>query len=445
MAEWTTVPAPWPSHHSEIRRLAPSWRPGPTAANVRARFDGPGFRKELESCACKPLRLGLTCSSSPVFVLSSGSRQYVSLWIWFLKENRRLAKGRLRLKMALSSIMAVSHRYHEADIGTLRLLPSEIEHQYLTQVLRYMDAKSPNPVVKDPWVIDLHSKLEFNFDEGTHVDDAWVEWLAHRVRLFDEWTQRYIDEHAQKNEPITVLRLCPGLDSRDLRLSYSRSVRWIDMDCPQVIDLRRSLLPPPIGADYHQIKAEILTKEWLDRIPKDRPTLILAEHVFSCLPQAPAQDLIRRLADHFPSGHLYMLVTGALVPKVMNIMPITKGIKIRIQWGIDSPKQITSLNPRLRTLEAVTDRDLNNAGFIGGKKPPWFGSLTAITSIVPGGQTMQGYMRFAFDDYSQSIRSSKTTSTRSMRSSFSRSFRTANGSSSRSVLSHSTTSSSTIS
>lgn len=341
--------------------------------------------------------------------------------------------------------MACSHRYREADIGTLKLLPGEIDHQYHTQVLRYLDASSPNPVVKDPWVIDLHSKIEYNFDEGTHVDRAWVEWLAHRVRLFDEWTQRFIDEYAQKKEAITVLRLCPGLDSKDLRLSYGKSVRWIDVDCPQIIDMRRSLLPPPTGADYQQIKAEILTQEWLDSVPKDRPTLILAEHVFSCLPQAPAQDLIRRLASHFPSGHIYMLVTGALVARAMKIMPITKDTKIGIQWPIDNPKQITALNPRLRTLEALTDADLTSTGYLGGKKPPWFGGLTAVTSIIPGGQTMQGYLRFAFDDYSQSIRSSKTSSTRSLRSSFSRSFRTANSSSTRSIASSSTTSSSTIS
>lgn len=340
--------------------------------------------------------------------------------------------------------MAVSQRYTEADVGCLEYRPSELEHQYICQLPRYLDASSPDPVVKDPWVIYMHSQIEYNFDKGTETDPMWVNWLAHRVRLFDEWTQQFIDEHTEKEQRITILRLCPGLDSKDLRLSYGKAVRWIDVDSPQVIDLRRKLLPPPTGADYHQIGAEVLTKDWLDAIPKDRPTLILAEHLFSWVPQAPAEDLIRRLTNHFPSGQLFVVVTGALVGKVLNMVPIAKGSGLKVHWGIDNPKQITSLNPRLRVLESITDRQLQNSGFMGGQKPPWFGGLTAITSIIPGGSTMQGFMRFAFDDYSESIRSAKTTSTRSLRSSFSRSFRTARGSS-KSIASSSTASSSTVS
>ncbi|KXJ94417.1 S-adenosyl-L-methionine-dependent methyltransferase [Microdochium bolleyi] len=346
--------------------------------------------------------------------------------------------------MSLSSMMAVSLRHTEAEVGRLEYRPSELEHQYICQLPRYLDATSPNPVVEDPWVIDMHNKIEYNFDEGTEIDPVWVNWLAHRVRLFDLWTQRFIDEHAEKQQRITVLRLCPGLDAKDLRLKYDKAVRWIDVDSPQVIDLRRRLMPAPAGADYHQIKAEVLTKEWLDAIPKDRPTLILAEHLFSWVPQTPGEELIRSLTSHFPTGQLFLAVTGALVGKVLNMVPIAKGSGLKINWGIDNPKQITSLNPRLRVLESMTDRELQNSGFMGGQKPPWFGGLTAITSVIPGGSTMQGYMRFAFDDYSQSIRSSKTTSTRSLRSSFSRSFRTARGSS-KSIASGSTTSGSTVS
>jgi O-methyltransferase involved in polyketide biosynthesis len=44
-----------------------------------------------------------------------------------------------------------------------------------------------------------------------------------------------------------VLHLACGLDTRIFRINPPETVRWVDVDYPDIIALRRALLPGPSG------------------------------------------------------------------------------------------------------------------------------------------------------------------------------------------------------
>ena len=73
----------------------------------------------------------------------------------------------------------------------------------------------------------------------------------------------------------TVLHLGCGLDSRVFRIDPPATVRWYDVDLPDVIDLRRRLYPE--RHDYELIATSVTDLRWLDGIPADRPVLVVAE------------------------------------------------------------------------------------------------------------------------------------------------------------------------
>ena len=72
-----------------------------------------------------------------------------------------------------------------------------------------------------------------------------------------------------------VLDLGAGLDGRMFRVNPPPTVDWYDIDFPEVVDLRRKLLPAPANA--HGIGADLTDPDWLHRIPNDRPTLLVAD------------------------------------------------------------------------------------------------------------------------------------------------------------------------
>jgi O-methyltransferase involved in polyketide biosynthesis len=67
------------------------------------------------------------------------------------------------------------------------------------------------------------------------------------------------------------------MDSRVFWVDPPASVSRFDVDYPDVIDLRRQLLPARHGHDYHLIGAPLEDLRWLDEVPRDRPGLLIAE------------------------------------------------------------------------------------------------------------------------------------------------------------------------
>jgi len=80
------------------------------------------------------------------------------------------------------------------------------------------------------------------------------------------------------------------------------TVRWFDVDYPEVIDLRWQLYPERPG--YRMVGSSLLEPGWLQEIPGDLPAMVVAEGVMMYLPASEAGPLLARLADHFPSGRM---------------------------------------------------------------------------------------------------------------------------------------------
>jgi hypothetical protein len=82
---------------------------------------------------------------------------------------------------------------------------------------------------------------------------------------------------------------------------------------------------------------------WLDEIPVDRPTLMVAEGVLPYLTAAEVRQLLVRLTDRLPSGEL--IFDGVAGP--------TARMSKLFQWSLGDPREIQGWNPRLTLLDVV--------------------------------------------------------------------------------------------
>jgi len=166
-----------------------------------------------------------------------------------------------------------------------------------TLYFRALDSRSAHPVLGDRWAAGTLARLDYNrFKIKLAAGDRYLGLL--RAKRLDTWTRRHLADHPDA----TVLHLGCGLDSRVLRIDPPAGVDWIDVDFPEVIDLRRRLYPE--RARYRMIPSSVTEPGWLESIPVDRPVLVIAEGLLMYLTEPDVRRLLVRLAERIPRGEL---------------------------------------------------------------------------------------------------------------------------------------------
>ncbi|KAI9162730.1 O-methyltransferase [Paramyrothecium foliicola] len=206
------------------------------------------------------------------------------------------------------------------------------------------DALSPNSMLRDKWAAELLTKLDYNFSRlGV---SGWLQaWPVMRSRSLDRWTSEFLDQHMHSPVGATVLHLACGLDSRALRLQkyFNRlNIRWVDVDLPDVVELRRQVVEEPAIelqslSSYSLITASVTSPGWLEKIPADRPTIVVFEGLSMYLSEEEAHDMIRRLVSHFKQGQLiFDVVNSFFVGSQRWVSPVAKSGST-LKWYVDRP------------------------------------------------------------------------------------------------------------
>ncbi|KAI0147225.1 S-adenosyl-L-methionine-dependent methyltransferase [Xylariaceae sp. FL1272] len=275
------------------------------------------------------------------------------------------------------------------------------ETMILTLVSRAGDAASPNPILGDHHAQSILDKIDVDAISPSLFpkDKRYHRWVSVRARELDAWCQKFIDEHAA--QPVTVLHLACGLDLRAMRMRIPKgsNIRWFDIDKPEVINLRRRLVPNPekdetVAWDYNLIGASVLDDQWLENIPSDQPLLVIAEGLFFYLTEKDGTSLLRRLVDHAPSGQVILDVAGTIIYRFQFLMPLLKGTGVKMGWGVDDGEEVAAAHPRLHLAETKFFKDLI-PGFLAS--PPTLGKWTPILSMLPSWKKYTQLLRLTFD------------------------------------------------
>lgn len=110
---------------------------------------------------------------------------------------------------------------------------------------------------------------------------------------FDAVTRAFLAEHPTG----TVVALGEGLQTSYWRIG-SDQVRWVSVDVPEAIELRRRLLPA--GSNLEHVACSALDRSWMDRIDADRGVLITAEGLLMYFEPDDSRGLIADCARTVP-------------------------------------------------------------------------------------------------------------------------------------------------
>ena len=251
---------------------------------------------------------------------------------------------------------------------------------------RALDSRSPDPVLGDKAAEEAVSRIDYDFDR-LGVNQQLALSVVFRAKPIDRWTSEFI----AGNPECTVLHLGCGLDTRVYRLDPGPGVRWFDVDFPDVIELREKLYPA--RENDTTIGASVTDLDWLDQVPADRPTIMVAEGLTMYLDKPGGENLLRAIAERFPSGQLIFDCYSPLGIKLQKLNPVVRKAGATLKWGIGDTRE---LEPLGLTLMSELDAD----GFFDDsdrwRLPATTKVQLAIAIRIPAFRKMGRLLRYRF-------------------------------------------------
>ena len=196
---------------------------------------------------------------------------------------------------------------------------------------RALEARRPDTVLRDPMAVDLVDRIDYPFEERFGGPSPLSQWQALRTRTFDAAVGRFLERHPDG----VVVALGEGLETQFWRVDNS-SVRWLGVDLPETVELRRSLLPE--SPRRHTITGSALDPAWMDEVDLGRGVLITAQGLLMYLQPEEVHGVIAGCAARFRGGGIVF----DAVPPWFGAMTV-RG-RMRTPGGFVSPPMPWALN-----------------------------------------------------------------------------------------------------
>ena len=172
---------------------------------------------------------------------------------------------------------------------------------------RAAEARRPDTVLSDPRAVELVDAMDFPFEARFGpATPALAQWQALRAGCFDREVRRFLGHHPDG----TVVALGEGLETQFWRVDQG-SVRWISVDLPEAIALRRGLLPG--DPRMRPIACSALDERWLGEVDTATPVLVTAQGLLMYLAPDEVHRLLMTCAARIPVGGL---VFDAVSPRM---------------------------------------------------------------------------------------------------------------------------------
>lgn len=213
---------------------------------------------------------------------------------------------------------------------------------------RAVETKKKKPLLVDKTATQLmenidHDFLKFGKDLQNISQLSWTSRSWHIDTIITHFLQKHPDA--------AIINIGCGLDTTFDRVDNG-SLLWYDLDLPDVIDLRKKLLP---GRERQILIADsFLNRNWISQIKQQGRVLLIAAGVLYYFEEQQIKEFLITMADAFPGGEIVLDAASPIGIKMANKMVIkASGMdeKSFLKWGIKSAKTIEAWDPRLQLCE----------------------------------------------------------------------------------------------
>ncbi|MEL6363709.1 MAG: class I SAM-dependent methyltransferase [Pseudomonadota bacterium] len=192
---------------------------------------------------------------------------------------------------------------------------------------RAAESRRIGGVLHDPASVDLVRRLNYPFFAKFGIP---TPYLAIRARFCDELIRSYIARNAK--DPV-VVALGEGLETQFWRINDAR-VRWISVDLPEAIKVRKRLLP--VDERQTLVPCSALDDTWLAAVPAGAKPFFTAAGLLMYLREEEVRRLLSMIIEAFPSAELFFDAVPSVFSKLFQGgVYVTQYYRApRMPWGV---------------------------------------------------------------------------------------------------------------
>lgn len=236
--------------------------------------------------------------------------------------------------------------------------------------MRAKESRRNNPILYDKAAEWLADSLEYDYSQ---FDGAKLSEVGCVVRgwYFDCAVRRFIKAHSH---PVVVNVGC-GLDTRFQRIGSQKAV-FYDLDLPEVIALRRELIPEQPGNVY--IAASLLETDWMDDLRRKHPDgefIFIVEGVLMYFYEKQVRTFLHHVASRFGGGELWFDVCGTMMSRHGVKPDSLRNHEAQIRSGLSDGHLVEQWEPALRLIE--------QANYMKFFRPRWGFFFGQILGRIP--------------------------------------------------------------
>jgi O-methyltransferase involved in polyketide biosynthesis len=237
---------------------------------------------------------------------------------------------------------------------------SSLEKTMTVPLWHRAQASAAHPeILNDIKAIELINRLDYDFsifEQRFIVEDSFRS--AVRARQFDDKLRAYTSMHPDAS----IMNLGAGLDTAFYRVDNG-SIEWYDLDLPNVIALRKELLPEPDRVKY--IAKSLFDMSWCADIDRsDNGIFILAKGILWFFEEADIKRLLSSLADALPGAELLCEACSKLGASIVNESLKSVDMNVKVKWELEEARLITEWDSRLKLIDQTP-------AYLIPREPPW--------------------------------------------------------------------------
>lgn len=173
----------------------------------------------------------------------------------------------------------------------------------LTAAARALETERPDRLFEDPFAAQLAGSEGFELlqPEKKVLGENATDYITIRTRFFDDFLISSVPEFGQ------VVLLGAGLDTRAYRLTWKPNVHLYELDKPEALARKDSILKDSLAMCHRHTIAADLTKSWFDLLVAqgfnvEIPSVWLLEGVFVYLSEVESHNLLRSISELSATG-----------------------------------------------------------------------------------------------------------------------------------------------
>src|SRR5512138_3342426 len=212
---------------------------------------------------------------------------------------------------------------------------------------RATETRKPRPLLVDPAAVRVVESLGYDFSTmAARISFVTqLAWIARSLHV-DRTILHFLDRHPAG----TIVNLGCGLDTTFERVDNG-TLRWYDLDLPDVIELRRRYIQP--GPRRSFIADSILEDGWIKQLAGTGALLFVAAGLLYFFEDGQVRTLLSQIADRFPGSELVFDACSPRGLRIANKKVMEDGgmdASARLRWSLTHAAALQDWDRRLFVL-----------------------------------------------------------------------------------------------